>query len=78
MHSTTLYTIDLTKIEGKGDFKCPKCGVEISPDDNTEEVYTILKTVMKADGLKKIILQCNRCKSQIYLTGFHVLSKILT
>jgi len=75
LHSIRFYTIDLTKIEGSGDFKCPKCGIKISPDDRTEEVYTILKALMKADSLEKIILQCNRCKSQIYLTGFSVLSK---
>jgi len=75
LQSIRFYTIDLTKIGGRGDFKCPKCGIEISPDDKTEEAYTILKTVMKADSLEKIILQCTRCKSQIYLTGFHVLSK---
>jgi len=54
--------------------KCPKCGIKISPDDKTENAYTILKSVMKGDRLEKIILQCNRCKSQIHLTGFHLLN----
>jgi hypothetical protein len=75
LNSLKFYIIDLTKIEGIGDFKCPKCGIQISPDDKTEEVYTILKTVMKADTLEKIVLQCNSCKSQICLTGFQVLSE---
>lgn len=68
--------IDVTKIKGRGEFRCPKCRIEISPDDRTEDAYTILEPVMKKDSLEKIILQCNRCRSQIYLTGFHVLNKI--
>ena len=70
------YTVDLTKVVGRGEFKCPRCEIEISPDDKTEKVYTILELVMKGDRLEKILLQCNRCKSQIYLTGFHALHKI--
>jgi hypothetical protein len=70
-----IYTVDLTSIDGNGDFNCPKCGVKISPDDETENLYTILETVMNGDHLEKVILQCNKCQSQIYLTGFQLLSK---
>jgi len=70
------YTIDLTRIQGRGDFRCPKCGIEISPDDETEDAYTILEPVIRGDCLEKIILQCNSCRSQIHLTGFHILNKI--
>jgi len=70
-----LYTIDLTKIKGRGEFRCPKCGIRISPDDETEDAYTILETVMKGDCLDKIALQCNKCGSHIYLTGFSFLIK---
>jgi hypothetical protein len=66
----------LTGIRGIGAFKCPKCGIKISPDDKTEKAYTILKPVMKGDSLEKIILKCNRCQSQIHLTGFQFLNKI--
>jgi uncharacterized protein with PIN domain len=65
----------LTKTKGKGDIKCPECGIKISPDDETEEAYTILETVMKEGNLEKIALQCNKCQSQIHLTGFHLLNK---
>lgn len=68
--------IDLTKIKGKGEFRCPKCRIEISPDDETEDTYTVLEPVMNQDRLDKIVLRCNKCKSQIYMTGFHVLNKI--
>ena len=67
------YTIDLTKIEGKGEFRCPECKVEISPDDETEDYYTILETVTKGDQLEYMTLRCNICQSQIYLTGFQLL-----
>jgi hypothetical protein len=70
------FTVDLTKIRGRGEFGCPKCGIEISPDDKTENAYTILEPVMKGDCLEKIILQCNRCESQIQLTGFQFLNII--
>jgi uncharacterized protein with PIN domain len=69
------YTVDLTKISGKGQFACPKCHVLISPDDKTENVYTILEAVMKNDHLEKIILRCNKCKSRIHLIGFDLKEK---
>jgi len=66
----------LNEINSGGEFGCPKCGIRISPDDKTEDAYTILELVMKGDCLDKIILQCNKCGSQIHLTGFHILSKL--
>lgn len=66
----TSFTIDLTKVEGNGTIKCPKCGVEISPDDTTDEVYTVLEPIVKGDALSKIVLQCNKCQSRINLVGF--------
>jgi len=50
----------------------------MSPDDETEYAYAILKTVMKGDYLEKIILQYNRCGSQIHLVGFHVFKNSMT
>jgi len=67
------YTIDLTKVKGKGEFTCPKCGTIISPDDETENVYTIIEPVVKDESLKKLIIKCNSCGSQIHLTGFELL-----
>ena len=65
-----LYKIDLTKIDGDGAFPCPKCGVVISPDEETEETYTIVETKVKNDELAELILVCNKCGSKIRLTGF--------
>jgi len=65
--------LDLTKIDGNGDFPCPKCGVVISPEDETENVYTIVEETVRNDALEEMLIQCNKCGSQIRLTGFAVL-----
>ena len=65
--------LDLTKIDGNGDFPCPKCGVIISPEDETEDVYIILEETVRNDALEEMLIQCNKCGNQIRLTGFSVL-----
>ena len=72
MQNVKFYSIDLAKISGKGDFKCPKCGIKISPDDKTEETYQILGIIMKRDCLDKVKLKCNKCGTLIQLMGFSV------
>ena len=69
------YTIDLSKIRGKGNVKCPKCGVEMSPDDTSEEVYVVLQPIVSKESLERVILQCNKCGSKISLTGFRYIDK---
>lgn len=68
-----VYKLDLTKIDGNGDFSCPECGRAISPDDNTEEVYSILETKTSSHGLEELVIRCNTCSSHIHLTGFSLL-----
>ena len=70
MGSPTKFTVDLTKIEGEGDFPCPKCGITISPDDETEKVYSILETKVKGNSLEELIVLCNKCRSEIHVVGF--------
>lgn len=65
--------LDLTKIDGNGDFACPKCGTMISPEDESEEVYTIIEEKVADDVLEELVIQCNKCSCQIRLTGFSVL-----
>lgn len=65
--------LDLTKIDGNGDFPCPNCGIIISPEDETEDVYTILEEKVRNDALEEMLIQCNKCRSQIRLTGFSIL-----
>ena len=65
-----IYKVDLRKIDGEGDFPCPKCGTLISPDDESEEVYTIVDTKMREDVLEELIISCNKCGSKIHVSGF--------
>ena len=70
MKQPQIYEVDLTQIQGEGDFPCPNCGVVISPEDETEDVYCILETKVKGDTLEELIIQCNNCGSRIRLVGF--------
>jgi uncharacterized C2H2 Zn-finger protein len=76
MKQKQVYVLDLTKIDGSGDFSCPRCGTAISPDDCTEEAYSILKTKVNSHGLEELVIRCNRCASQLHLTGFSLLQKL--
>lgn len=67
--------IDLTEIDGDGDFPCPKCGIKISPDDETEDVYIILEEKIRNNNLVELVIKCTSCSSQINLTGFPTLSE---
>jgi len=67
-----VYEVDLTKIQGDGDFPCPNCGVIISPEDETEDVYRILGTKVRGQALEELVIQCNKCASRIRLIGFPV------
>ena len=73
MKSPLVHQVNLTELQGEGDFPCPCCGVVISPEDETEDVYQILDTKVTNGTLEELIIQCNHCKSKIRLTGFNVL-----
>ena len=62
--------LDLTKIDGNGDFSCPTCGVTISPEDETDDVYTIIEEKVRNNVLHELVIKCNACSRQICLTGF--------
>ncbi|MFB0502967.1 MAG: hypothetical protein ACETWE_03965 [Candidatus Bathyarchaeia archaeon] len=71
MTMNTVFRVDLTKIDGLGDFPCPACGATISPDDESEESYSILAArSVGGDLLDEILIQCNGCKSTISIVGF--------
>lgn len=70
MKQPQVYEIDLTKIEGAGDFPCPNCGVIISPEDESERVYKIVKTKVRNGSLQELTILCNGCGSKIRLVGF--------
>ena len=48
------YTINLAAIEGDGSFQCPKCGMSISPEDETEDNYKILDTKVVDNELAEL------------------------
>ncbi len=73
MKQSLIYKLDLTKIEGDGDFSCPNCGAIISPEDETENVYCILETKVNGEVLEELMVQCNNCASRIRIIGFPVL-----
>jgi DNA-directed RNA polymerase subunit RPC12/RpoP len=70
---STITIIDLTKIDGDGDISCPSCGVKISPEDESEEVYTIIEEKVNGELLEELTIQCNACSTKICLTGFPAL-----
>lgn len=64
------YTINLAAIEGDGSFACPKCGMSISPDDESEQNYKIEDTKVFNGELAELVISCKKCRSIIKLTGF--------
>jgi len=67
-----VYQVDLTKLDGEGEFTCPGCGIVISPEDETEDVYTIVSTKVTGEDLEELVIQCKRCKCKIRLIGFNI------
>ena len=67
--------VDLTKIDGEGDFPCPKCGAIISPDDEAEEVYTVIDSIIGEDDVvETLVIRCKKCSSIITLEGISELT----
>ena len=65
-----IYKVDLTKLNGLGDFPCPMCRSNISPDDMDEKSYKVLEVRAVGDFLDELMLQCNKCKTTISVVGF--------
>jgi transcription initiation factor IIE alpha subunit len=70
------YKVDLTKIDGSGDFPCPQCGAHLSPEDETEATYSIKEIKTRRDRLEELVIQCNCCDSFIHLAGFKLLDSL--
>jgi len=69
----SITVLDLTQIDGNGDFPCPSCGTMISPEDETDDVYTILEEKVKGEALEELLIKCNTCSCKIRLVGFPAL-----
>jgi hypothetical protein len=76
MERRRVFEVDLARIEGDGDFSCPRCENSISPDDESEQSYSLLEPKVNRHGLTKLIIRCNNCASRIHLTGFPFLEEL--
>jgi hypothetical protein len=76
MKHKRVFSVDLTRIEGNGDFSCPQCENAISPDDASEKTYSILEPRVNRYGLDRLVIRCNKCASHIHLTGFPLLQEL--
>lgn len=76
MKQKNVYVLDLTEMDGRGDFPCPRCGITISPDDCTREAYSILEAKVNSQGLEELVIRCNKCASQLHLRGFSLLQEL--
>jgi DNA-directed RNA polymerase subunit RPC12/RpoP len=72
-NKSAITVIDLTQIDGNGDISCPSCGAIISPEDESEEVYTIIEEKVNGEDLEELVIQCNACSTKICLIGFPAL-----
>ena len=72
MKQIQVYIMDLTQTDKEGNFSCPECGIPISPDDCTEEAYSVLEAKVNGQGLEELVIRCNKCASELHLTGFSI------
>ena len=64
------YVLDLSLTEHNGAFLCPRCSSLLSPDDETEDNYSIIMTKVCNDQLEELTVECKHCRSEIQLVGF--------
>ena len=63
------YKVDMASITEDESFPCPKCGMIISPDDNSEKAYKILEPKVDDNNeLIELTIICGRCGSTIKLS----------
>ena len=64
------YTVNFSSLANDGSFKCTKCGLEISPEDETNENYEIIDTKIYNGEIAELLITCGKCGSTLKLTGF--------
>lgn len=67
--------VDISKTSRNGSFLCPNCKTTISPDDHSEETYTIYEVVADGNNLQELVLYCKNCCSFIHLKGFSTITQ---
>ncbi|KON32579.1 MAG: hypothetical protein AC479_07290 [miscellaneous Crenarchaeota group-6 archaeon AD8-1] len=73
MEKSLTHTVVVAKLQEDGAVLCPKCGVKISPNDETEDIYCILESKLIDNKLEEISILCKNCKSIIKLIGFSLI-----
>jgi len=77
MGQVSAFRIDLSKVEGDGEFPCPSCRTVISPDDESDATYEIVDVETKEDGaIETLTIHCKKCGSTIRLEGFELLDQL--
>lgn len=76
-NQVTVYRMGLDEINENGSLPCPGCGAHISPEDKSDKIYTLLDINMNSAGLDEIVIRCNRCHSQINISGFSKAEQLL-
>jgi DNA-directed RNA polymerase subunit RPC12/RpoP len=64
------YIVNSSSIEEDGSFNCTKCGLKISPEDETSENYEIIDTKIYNGEIAELVITCGRCRSKLKLIGF--------
>jgi ppGpp synthetase/RelA/SpoT-type nucleotidyltranferase len=65
------FIIDLRKVEGDGNFPCPKCGTILDPSDDSDTKYNIVETKINRNALLTgLVIKCKKCNSLIGIEGF--------
>ena len=78
MARRSVFKIDLSEIEGYGEFPCPLCGETISPDDESGNIYEVIALKPDEEGsLMETAIVCRKCESIIHLQGFEKLREII-
>jgi hypothetical protein len=75
LKQTKAYLLDVSQTDLDGAFSCPHCGSRISPDDHSEDNYTVYETQMTDNNLDELVICCKGCLSFIHLTGFSSVQK---
>ncbi len=77
MRQKAPYEIDLTKVDGDGEFPCPSCGAPISPDDESGVTYDVIDVKTAKNGLpEEVVIVCKKCRSITSLKGFEPLNEL--
>ena len=64
------YPVSFSSLANDGSFNCTKCGIKISPEDETNENYEIIDTEIHDGEIAELIITCGKCGSILKLTGF--------